>query len=360
MFSQSCCSKMEMDCIFPLAPSPSSPLPPPTPPPPPPSPYLLSVAAALYCHGNKILWWITRVAWFNCFPSSAQSVPSCVDCVDGVQPLCAPLEMCPPEQVLSTVMYLNVPMKMFLFGQVLNIVMYLNVPMTMFLFGQVLNIVMYLNVPMKMFQFGQVLNIVMYLNVPVKMFLFGQVLSIVMYLNVPMKMFLFGKAVSIVLYLNELVPLLCRWSTASSTPKPSPWVSCTVALTRCRMNGPMVCTAAHSLCCLSTVRTVQHPVLLTGCFTMKRWTIFLERTKEGHRQSVKRRNCFKGNAGETSERWGWEHMGFSDRVDTILNWTKLNYFTFLRHTTFFSLYIVFQFSPHKMDAVLEVEWYSPF
>ena len=30
-------------------------------------------------------------------------------------------------------------------------------------------------------------------------------------------------------------------------------------------------------------------------------------------------NCFKGNIGETSERWGGVHMGFSECIDTILN-----------------------------------------
>ena len=30
----------------------------------------------------------------------------------------------------------------------------------------------------------------------------------------------------------------------------------------------------------------------------KRYTIFLERTREGHRQSDKHWNCFKGNVGE--------------------------------------------------------------
>ena len=30
-------------------------------------------------------------------------------------------------------------------------------------------------------------------------------------------------------------------------------------------------------------------------------------------------NCLKGNVGETSERWGGTHMGFSDHIYTILN-----------------------------------------
>ena len=36
-------------------------------------------------------------------------------------------------------------------------------------------------------------------------------------------------------------------------------------------------------------------------------------------QSDERWNHFKGNVGETSERRGGAHMGFSERIDTILN-----------------------------------------
>ena len=39
--------------------------------------------------------------------------------------------------------------------------------------------------------------------------------------------------------------------------------------------------------------------------------------------SVEHWNCFKSNIGETSERRGGAHMGFSNRVDAILNWTEL-------------------------------------
>ena len=53
--------------------------------------------------------------------------------------------------------------------------------------------------------------------------------------------------------------------------------------------------------------------------------IFLERMREGHHQSDKHWNRFKGNVGETSGGGGGgAHMGFSDRTDTILNWTDLN------------------------------------
>ena len=41
---------------------------------------------------------------------------------------------------------------------------------------------------------------------------------------------------------------------------------------------------------------------------------------------TKRWNRFKGNVGETSERRGGAHkiIDFSERIDTILNWTELN------------------------------------
>ena len=35
------------------------------------------------------------------------------------------------------------------------------------------------------------------------------------------------------------------------------------------------------------------------------------------------RKSFKGNVGETSARRGGAHMGFSERIDTILKETKL-------------------------------------
>ena len=46
--------------------------------------------------------------------------------------------------------------------------------------------------------------------------------------------------------------------------------------------------------------------------------IFLARTREGHHQSDGHWNCFKGDVGETSESQGGVHMGFSERIDTIL------------------------------------------
>ena len=50
-----------------------------------------------------------------------------------------------------------------------------------------------------------------------------------------------------------------------------------------------------------------------------------EKTREGHRRSDEHWNHFKGNVGETSERWGVAHMGFFERIDTILNRNELNF-----------------------------------
>ena len=46
---------------------------------------------------------------------------------------------------------------------------------------------------------------------------------------------------------------------------------------------------------------------------------YRERKREGHGQSDEHRNSFKGNAGETSERRGGAHMGFSESIAIILN-----------------------------------------
>ena len=51
----------------------------------------------------------------------------------------------------------------------------------------------------------------------------------------------------------------------------------------------------------------------------KRSTIFLEMTREGHRQSDEHWNCFRGSVGKIEERRGGAHMGFSERIDIILN-----------------------------------------
>ena len=48
--------------------------------------------------------------------------------------------------------------------------------------------------------------------------------------------------------------------------------------------------------------------------------------REGHRQPDEHWNCFKGNPWETSERRDGAHMGFSERINTILNWTELSLF----------------------------------
>lgn len=47
--------------------------------------------------------------------------------------------------------------------------------------------------------------------------------------------------------------------------------------------------------------------------------ILHDRTREGHRQSEDHWNRFKGYGGETAERWSGLHLGFSKRINTILN-----------------------------------------
>ena len=45
----------------------------------------------------------------------------------------------------------------------------------------------------------------------------------------------------------------------------------------------------------------------------------LKGMRAGHHQSDEHWNFFKGDSGETSDRWDGAHMGFSERIDTILN-----------------------------------------
>ena len=52
--------------------------------------------------------------------------------------------------------------------------------------------------------------------------------------------------------------------------------------------------------------------------------IILERTREGHRQSDELWNRFKGDVGEISETRDGAHIGFSERIDTVLNRTDLS------------------------------------
>ena len=68
------------------------------------------------------------------------------------------------------------------------------------------------------------------------------------------------------------------------------------------------------LTCAETVRTISDgkPRTATSTFTES------ERTRESNRQSDEHWNRFKGNVGETSERRGGAHMGFSELTDSIL------------------------------------------
>ena len=62
-----------------------------------------------------------------------------------------------------------------------------------------------------------------------------------------------------------------------------------------------------------------YSIIFVTLYSVKRVNIVLERTREGHRQSDEDWYCFKGNVGETSERWGGVHIGFSECIDIILN-----------------------------------------
>ena len=55
----------------------------------------------------------------------------------------------------------------------------------------------------------------------------------------------------------------------------------------------------------------------------KRYTIFLERTREGHCQSDERWSCFKGNVGENIWETGWSvcELFRAHRYHLELNWT---------------------------------------
>ena len=62
------------------------------------------------------------------------------------------------------------------------------------------------------------------------------------------------------------------------------------------------------------------------CGKRKHLTIFVERTRDGHHQSNKHLNCFKGNIGETSERCGGVLMGHSKRIDTTIKSIQIIFF----------------------------------
>ena len=67
-------------------------------------------------------------------------------------------------------------------------------------------------------------------------------------------------------------------------------------------------------------------LFLKECMTSHKQMIFLERTREGHHQSDEHWNCFKGDDGETSERWDGAHnygLFQAHRHYLELNWTEL-------------------------------------
>ena len=66
---------------------------------------------------------------------------------------------------------------------------------------------------------------------------------------------------------------------------------------------------------------------LVGGLAWTSWTIFLERTRDGHHQSDEHWNHFKGNVGETSERWGGALYGlfWVREYQLELNWTVISF-----------------------------------
>ena len=82
--------------------------------------------------------------------------------------------------------------------------------------------------------------------------------------------------------------------------------------------------------------------------------IFLERTREGHQQSDEHWNHFKGNARETSERWGGAHMGFFECIDTILNWTEVRVSFQLDNVLNVPLHL--PLSPSKKPVSSKLSW----
>ena len=74
----------------------------------------------------------------------------------------------------------------------------------------------------------------------------------------------------------------------------------------------------------------------------------LKRTRERHRQSDEHWNRFKGHVGETSERRGGAHMGFSERMGVLLSSSSsslllLFLFVFVFFVCFFLCFFVFCF-----------------
>ena len=53
------------------------------------------------------------------------------------------------------------------------------------------------------------------------------------------------------------------------------------------------------------------------------WIYHYHKQKHFQHQSDEQKNCFKGNFGETFQRWGTAHMGFFKHIDTTLNCTVL-------------------------------------
>ena len=75
------------------------------------------------------------------------------------------------------------------------------------------------------------------------------------------------------------------------------------------ISGDLKCWKAWNTTCKRKAKT-SHPQSPGGerCGKRKHSVIYFERMREDHCQSCKHWNCFKGNVGETSERWDGGHI----------------------------------------------------
>ena len=89
--------------------------------------------------------------------------------------------------------------------------------------------------------------------------------------------------------------------------------------------------------------------------------IFLKRMRKDHYQLDEHWNCFKGNIGETSDRWGGVCTGFSKCIHTILNWSEQSLNTLMQSL---SLNTQYSWCPSTLDAAStpqhSIWWVSPY
>ena len=92
---------------------------------------------------------------------------------------------------------------------------------------------------------------------------------------------------------------------------------------RTKQASQLACASEELKCCgfLDTTwgqKAINKPQEIEKLRKRKRSTVFLDRTRKGHRQSDEHLNCF---TRATAERRDVACMGFSERVDIISNWS---------------------------------------